>query len=148
MKNVCKITDKDYYAFGCFSLSKESTYSGLQPINNIGASKDGQDAWYNHSIFRPVAYHFCAAITTNNIIKLNGFDERFSYGIGYEDNYFLDQVKLFGLNIKIIDNPFVCHQWHYDFETQNKDSLVRKNRELYKILPKQIKAKHIITQDL
>ena len=30
--------------------------------------------WYNHSIYRPVHFHFCSAMSRNSMAKLNGFD--------------------------------------------------------------------------
>jgi len=151
LKYAESVTDKNYLTFGCFSLSKESTYSLRMPINHIGASKDGQDAWYNHSVYRPVAYDFCAAITTKNIVKLNGYDERLSSGWGYGDNYFLERIKMLGLKIEIIDSPFVCHQWHYNLAVpENRDQLIEQNRVLYHELLKEnnYRAEHLITPNL
>jgi hypothetical protein len=151
IEHASHVTDDNYYSFACFSLSRESTYQNKMPINHIGASKDGQDAWYNHSIYRPVAYDFCAAITVSNMIRLNGYDERLSAGWGYGDNYFLERIKMMGLRIEIIDSPFVCHQWHYNMTPpENRAELIERNRILYHELLQQheIKAKHLITPDL
>lgn len=151
LKYAESVTDNNYLTFGCFSLSRESTYLNRMPINHIGASKDGQDAWYNHSLYRPVAYDFCSAITTKNIVKLNGYDERLSSGWGYGDNYFLERIKMLGLKIEIIDSPFVCHQWHYDAPVpQNKAELIEQNKKLYHELLKEhnYRAEHLITPDL
>ena len=50
--------------------------------------------WYNHPKYRPGHYHFCSAITRDNLAKLNGFDERFANGIGYDDDEFLARIKM------------------------------------------------------
>ena len=124
---------------------------GVLVYNNRGANKDGDDAWYNHSVYRPVAYEFCAAITAKNIIHMNGYDERFMYGWGYADNYFLHRAKCLGLKVSIIDEPHVIHQWHYSGQDNpNKQELIKQNKELYEDLKRsnQFRALHIITTDL
>ncbi len=151
LKTAETVTDNEYISFSCFSLSKESTFNNKLPINNIGASKDGQDAWYNHPVYRPVFYDFCSAITTKNLIKLNGYDERFSFGCGYGDDYLLARIRILGLKIIPVQSPFVVHQWHYDsMVPENKGALILKNKELYQQLLREndFRAKHIITPDL
>lgn len=155
IKCANRVKDDEYMTFGCYSANKVTTFSNKNiseviKKNNIGASKDGQNAWYNHSTLRPVAYHFCSAITAGNLRKLNGFDERFAYGLAYEDNYFLHQVKTLGLKVSIIDSPFVVHQWHYDTELPDKELYVHHNRILYPQLVKDktYRAVHMITPEL
>lgn len=142
-------TNDNYLSYGCYSLNKGSNTDVI--TNNIGASRDGQEAWYNHSIYRPVGYEFCAAITYENIVKLNGYDERMMYGWGYGDTYLQHRIKLLGLKIKIIDSPFVFHQWHYGAKADYNNSLnINKNKEMIEILKAENshKARHIITNDL
>jgi hypothetical protein len=119
-------------------------------INNRSALHNGDSAWYNHSEFRPVGFHFCSAIAAGNLKKINGFDERFNDGIAYEDNYFVHQIKSLGLNIKIINYPFVFHQFHYSNTVEDITELVEKNRLLYLELSQgnDYKAHHILTQSL
>ena len=144
------VTNDLYFSFACFSINKESTENESVILNEKGASFDGENAWYNHSKFRPVAYDFCSAITTNNIKKLNGFDERLSDGWGYGDNYFLERIKMVGVKVNIIDAPFVVHQWHYVNKSEDKTSYITKNKKLYFELLKEknFKAVHLITKDL
>lgn len=138
------LTDENYISFGCYSLPKESP---LPPVImfNEGASHDGQSAWYNHPIYRPVGYHFCSAITSENLKKINGFDERFKDGKDYEDNYLLFQIRKLGLRIEITSEPFVYHQWHY-----MKERLGPSNFDLYKELTRSgvYRAVHLINSDL
>lgn len=108
-----RLTDKNYLSFGCYSLGKNEGID-FQKLNNRTANHNGDSAWYNHSIYRPEALHFCCAIKTVNLRKINGFDENFADGLGYEDNYFVHQVKTLGLKIEFVDNPYVLHQYHYD----------------------------------
>ena len=123
LKHVTEnINDSNYITYACYSLSQNKS----KEIRNVSAVSNGDSAWYNHSIYRPVAYHFCSAITKKNINELGGFDERYKNGIGYDDNELLLRIKRKGLNVSIVDNPFVYHQWHYS-ETINGPS----NASLY-----------------
>lgn len=139
------LTQENYLSFGCYSLPEASP---IPPVImwNEGASRDGQSAWYNHSKFRPVGYHFCSAITANNLRKLNGFDERFAYGIGYDDTHFIRQVSELGLKVEIVDNPYVFHQWHYSNKVHDPE-LVNRNKHIYETIGG-YRAEHIITPDL
>lgn len=142
------LTDKNYISFGCYSLSELDTLPP-EKLNNKGASYNGESAWYNHPIFRPVGYHFCTAITAENLRKLNGFDERSAYGIAYEDNIFLHQVRNLGLKVEIVCTPFVFHQWHYS-SCDRDPFLIKKNADLWAELSqnKEYRAVHLITPDL
>lgn len=144
------LTDKDYLSFAAYSLGKGEDID-IKKLNNRTAVSNGDSAWYNHSVYRPEALHFCCAIKSNNLRKLNGFDERFANGLGYEDNYFIHQVRTLGLNIKIIDDPFVFHQYHYDTKAFTFDAgLYAFNGALCKDLMKKKKyrAKHTLTRYL
>jgi glycosyltransferase involved in cell wall biosynthesis len=146
-----RIDDFHYVTFSCFSLSKESTEAGIVNLNNKTATRDGEDAWYNHPVYRPVAYEFCAAITADNIRKLNGYDERMMLGWGYSDNYFLHRTKVLGLKTEIIAEPYVIHQWHYDgIPNPERKNWIRMNERAYNELKSQniFVAKHLITEDL
>lgn len=88
--------------------------------------------WYNHSRYRPVAYHFCSAISRKNMQELNGFDERYARGIGYDDNEILVRIKRLGLEITIEDDISTIHQYH-DTVAWNKPDvkiLTEKNKRL------------------
>jgi glycosyltransferase involved in cell wall biosynthesis len=150
------LTELNYLSFGCFSLDEKTTFSEfdineIMGINNCGAIIDGENAWYNHSIHRPVAYDFCSAITANNLRRLNGYDERFSNGVAYGDNYLLNRIKMLGLDVRIIDFPFVVHQWHYTNPSHpNQAGLLERNSNLLIELTQlnNYKADHLFTPDL
>jgi len=151
-----KVNSDNYLSFGCYSLDEETTFrdhniSEVIKANNIGAVTDGKNAWYNHSVFRPVAYDFCNAITAENLRKLNGYDERFSLGSDRGDVYLLERVKMLGLNIQFVDSPFVVHQWHYSHpDRSDHEALCKRNADLFIELMKENKyrAKHLFTPDL
>lgn len=150
-----KINSENYISFGCYSLNKETTFAkhditAVIQANNIGAVDNGQNAWYNHPVFRPVGYDFCSAISADNLRKLNGYDERFSFGIAYGDNNLFDRVNKLGLKVEITSYPFVVHQWHYT-NPQHPDceKLVKRNSDLFAEISKvnNTKAQHIFTPD-
>ncbi|HBE42009.1 MAG TPA: hypothetical protein DDW27_12545 [Bacteroidales bacterium] len=151
-----RVNDKSYISFGCYSLGESETFSDHDIMSVIAqndrtAVENGQNAWYNHPVHRPIGYDFCSAITARNLRKLNGYDERFSNGYAYGDDNLLSRVKKMGLKIEITASPFVVHQWHYSRQQlQNQEELAERNRNLFLELDKEtnIRAKHIYTPDL
>jgi len=156
VSRAAMVAQHEYLSFSCFSLDKETTFAthdikALTATCETGASKDGQLAWYNHPVYRPVGYDFCGAITADNIKRLNGYDERFSSGCGFGDDYLLWRIKKMGLRVHIPLRPFVVHQWHYSNGVpENKLALVRRNNLLLDELVQQenYRAKHLFTKDL
>lgn len=152
---INNLNSTQYFSFGCYSLNEESTNRikelnlnkdgwlkelmfNISPIVEGPVHVDGSLGWYNHSRFRPVGYHFCSAIFASQLKEMGGFDERYAPGYAFDDNEILARIMRKGLQVVVIDNPFVCHQWHYadkekpykEFEDQIVDLLTR-NRELY-----------------
>jgi hypothetical protein len=130
--NTEKISKLDYNDSNVFDKIKNE----ILPMNNSTYIAEGKDCWYNHSKYRAASYHFLGAITKNNMNKLNGFDERYSNGIGYDDDELLFRIKLLGLNIQIHDDPFAIHQWHYsenNFFAKSPDigAAISKNNNLF-----------------
>jgi len=141
------ITDRNYLSISAYSMDEDMTNSlpacmlpdydsfidmfrrlPQQLANNyIG--------WYNHPVYRPVGYHFCCAITKKNLSILGGFDERYANGTGYEDDDLVDRVKRFGLELKIVDDVSVIHQWHprvYDINNPVHKQMFKMNGALHK----------------
>ena len=140
VSNNCN--NKEYLSFACFSLDKDSTDAIELKYNKETietfindetkhSRKDGCFGWYNHSVKRPEAFHFCTAITSDNLRKLGGFDEMYSLGIGYDDNEFIRRVRKF-LSLKFVDDIIVLHQNHYN--PKSKSFQNRKySKSLYQI---------------
>ena len=143
---IKNVSASNYITFACYSLGKDQNID-LKILNSIGASGNGDSAWYNHSKYRPVALHFCTAISAENLKRVNGFDERLSMGIGYEDDLFIHQIRMLKLKIEIIDDPFVFHQYHYDQKWCNFNQELYDNTRNYcnqlKAL-KQYRAVHLV----
>ena len=162
---VSKINDNVYLTYAVYSINKETTSylydlpydneyifkmikSQISPMNNIDYSGEGQACWYNHSIYRPASYHFVAAISKINMDKLNGFDERYSNGIGFDDDELLHRIKLLGLKIQIHDEPFAIHQWHYSennffAKSPNIGEALAKNRLTFENITKKLTSPYV-----
>ena len=142
------VTDENYISFGCYALGEAETPDTAEIINR-SCTQDGQRSWYNHPEIRPVGYNFCSAITTKNLVKLNGFDERFKDGCAYEDNYFLYQIAMLGLKVEITADPIVYHQYHPVQGNRSREAWMQ-NYNLYNYLSQgnEYRAKHLLTPDL
>jgi GT2 family glycosyltransferase len=147
---IKNVSETNYITFACYSLSSDQDVD-LKVLNKKGAVGNGDSAWYNHSKYRPEALHFCAAISVDNLRKINGFDERLAMGLGYEDNLLIYNVRMLGLKVEIVDNPFVFHQYHYgvkaftfDQELYNRTCAMCKEIQALK----EFRAEHLITPDL
>jgi GT2 family glycosyltransferase len=143
------LDDSKYFSFGCFSINQEATIqiSKREKFDRIFLEKyisrnkivtiDGEIGWYNHSLFRPVAYHFTSALTRENLDLLKGFDTRYACGIGHDDDEFLVRIRRSGMKIEIIDDVTVLHQWHYSMTKNLRfDKLFTRNRLLLKLVTK------------
>ena len=146
------INEGCYLTFSCYSINREKSQKLNKLINwDIGylntlvtvdriVSQDGDDGWYNHSIHRPCAYHFTSAITKKNLTDLGGFDLRYSSGMCFDDDELLNRISKKGLNIKIVDEKRVIHQWHYTMgESRNFNTLFGRNMFLYHFVTKKEK---------
>ena len=138
------IDNSKYLSISAYGLDPLSTQKLPQHCNNetvidffkllpqqpyVGFTSQG---WYNHSKYRPAYFHFCAAITRSNMKKLNGFDERYGKGIGYDDNEIIIRMQRLGLKMVIVDNVSVVHQYHdtVHWNHPNVDVLTERNRRL------------------
>jgi glycosyltransferase involved in cell wall biosynthesis len=150
-----QITEDNYLSFACYNLSREWTLRGhdlswIVTNHNVPACDNEGNAWLNHSLIRPMPYHWCSAITAKNMRLLNGFDERFSDGYWYEDDELLARIRMLGLNVNIVDSPFVVHQWHErNYVPENRNELIEKNRMLFEQVKKgNFRAEHRFTKDV
>ena len=146
------LDDSRYFSFGCFSIDQEAMIqiSKREILDRLFLEKfisknkavtiDGETGWYNHSVFRPVAYHFTAALTRDNLDLLKGFDTRYAYGIGYDDDEIIERIKRSKMKIEIIDDVNVLHQWHYNMPKNLRfNKLFARNHLLLKLVTKREK---------
>jgi glycosyltransferase involved in cell wall biosynthesis len=116
---VDKVRPNLYLSFGCYAIGREETVAfgrGVFPVILDRVVDNARHGWYNHTKHRPVAYHFCSAIMRKDMDMIGGFDERYGYGYAYDDDEFIRTVRYMGMEVKIIDDPFVIHQYHSHFE--------------------------------
>lgn len=138
--------DDTYISMSAYALSDKSEPELLSNIKNNTVLKylkqqpqrghDGNPSiggWYNHSVYRPVHYNFCSAISSANMNKLNGFDERYANGIGYDDSDFIQRIKRLGLKLIIADDVSVIHQFHptHYYTLPNQGELTERNRLIF-----------------
>ena len=122
-----------YLNFACYSLSEVMT----EYLNNVYMSASmnmwniNNSEWYNHSIHKPTMLHFCSAIMKKDLDKIGGFDEKYATGLAFDDNDFLLKIQRQGMEIRIIDNPFVYHQYHMPTDYHTRWDLYKKNQEIY-----------------
>ena len=159
-KNLLKnLTYTNYLSFACYALSKESTYDpdieikihGIIEKNNKCAVDGEHDSWYNHPLFRGTGYDFCSAIIRENMLKLNGYDERYATGFCYGDDDLIMRIRRLGLKVEIPTDPFVLHQWHGASMGIRNENLIEKNRDLYTQIANMesgYRATHLYTEDL
>jgi len=124
-----KVRPNTYLNFGCYSANAELTrrvqavdfaapklgarLEGiLRPMVNRGTVGDAETGWYNHSRYKANRLHFCSAITRNDLEELGGFDERYANGMAFDDNDLLTRIIRKGMTVRVMDAPFVIHQYH------------------------------------
>lgn len=145
------VTDDNYISFACWNQehgdSMEQTREKIAR-DDPNRTDGGGTGWYNHPC-NPRGYHFCAAMTRQTMVELNGFDERFKDGLCYDDDDLVGRVRLLGRGFIVTDEtkPFVVHQWHSRKTQSHKEVVV--NRLIYDRLRyrSDYKAVHLITED-
>ena len=96
-------------------------HSGTEFLPNRKVSSAwAYHGWINHPKHRNKPYHWCSAISRKNLIKINGFDERYAHGWGHDDNDLLHRIKLLGLKLQWEMEHHVFHQWHPPNERTDK----------------------------
>ncbi len=136
-----KIQTGTYLSFACYAINAVETvkfHNGIMPtIGNYVFSANSKrkldyNGWFNHSKYRPMAYHFCSAIMKSDLDALGGFDERYAMGIAYDDDELIRRVKR-NMAVYMIDTPFVIHQYHphMSYAYPNMRQLHTKNKLLY-----------------
>ncbi len=72
-------------------------------------------------------------------------------GLGYEDNLLIHNVRMLGLKVEIIDDPYVFHQYHYGvkaftFDQDLYNRTAKYSSEIQAL--RQYRAELLITPDL
>jgi len=138
------LRNRHYMSFSCYSLDKSMSSDIVCSLSNKElktyiqdsslVSFEGNEGWYNHSRFRPVGYHFAAAMRKSVYMSIGGFNETLAKGIGYDDDAFMYALAKNEIDIEIVDQLSVVHQWHYTemMDVDMKHYYQTYNRILYK----------------
>lgn len=107
------IKNDNYIVYGCRTLSTcldsaVATINSIEQITNWGEAR----GWYQHSKIYNRLLHFASIIHKDVYSKIEGFDPIFDYGVGYEDNDFIQKIFTTGIPILIFDEPYAAHQAH------------------------------------
>ena len=105
------LVDGKYLTFHAYGCTKEDVRVLHETDSCPMFSHPKKARWYNHKTERPVAFHFCNAITRNDLIKINGFDERFSQGHNWDDAEILHRIQKI-CSVQFVAEPWVVHQYH------------------------------------
>lgn len=91
---------------------REAIYSLMTPTVSRAITHCEDEGWYNHSKHRPLGFHWCNAYYARDLVdKIKMFDERYAYGVAYDDNDLTFRCNR-DLECIIVDSPIVLHQWH------------------------------------
>lgn len=146
-----QISKNSYLVYGTYALNDRQTNDLHKQFNirydyaDINIQKsfmefNGDSGWVQHSFYRNACYNFCTAIMREDLIKLGGFNEEFSHGIAWGDLDFILKVRKNNMNIKVFDEQYCYHQYHYNIPYLNTE-LSQKNRNLiFKIWDKEFTA--------
>jgi GT2 family glycosyltransferase len=135
-----KLTKGNVFSFGAYSLDRDLTPEETSSTPTVlrdmilkepARTDNGHRGWYNHTIHRPVGFHFCNAMMRCDLEELGGFDERYTDGLAYEDNEFVERIKRAEFNLQIIDDPFVIHQKHKRTDYARSRNIYEINKRLY-----------------
>jgi len=69
-------------------------------------------SWYSHSEIKPSSLNFFTALTREKFYELSGFDERFRFGTGYDDDDFRDRLIEANTDFIYYDNAIAIHVNH------------------------------------
>ena len=133
--------ENNYISFSCLNLTKEITFGKefsdefLIDLASRNQNKILEDhiAWLNHPVYNKNPYDYCSVISPTNLIKLNGYDERFADGITSGDDDLLFRIRNLKLKVETpqIEKSFVVHQWHPREAVENFKELAHKNFILF-----------------
>tara|TARA_Y100001963_G_scaffold159806_1_gene265388 strand:+ start:3016 stop:3870 length:855 start_codon:yes stop_codon:yes gene_type:complete len=70
------------------------------------------NGWYQHSNYNHRMLHFATVISAVGFHRVGGFDPRFQYGVGLDDNDFIEEILKKDFKLRIIDDLYAAHQPH------------------------------------
>lgn len=86
-KMLKEIIEQDYSV----ELFREHFHKNLGELGYEYNNKYG--SWYTHSKYKKTDLNFLSVMTSKNYKELSGFDERFRFGTGLDDNEFSERCR-------------------------------------------------------
>lgn len=118
------VDDTNYISFSCLALNDFAMNHQLTNIlkkdskisyNTLSKIFNDNLRWYNHPVIAPKHFHFCSAITRNNIYRMRGFSVEYQNGYCFDDDDLVLKIK-YDLKLKMTiippDEYYVIHQYH------------------------------------
>ena len=99
------------------SMLMKDVYKTIKPIRSRKTKQCLQ-----HSKFKTTCFNYCTSITRQDLEDLGGFDESYANGIDFDDTDFIRRIRRKGMNINMVDSPFVVHQYHTPINYARKKS--------------------------
>lgn len=130
---AAEITNSNYYSYSCMALTNFEENKTLQILLSENKYIDakqlsdriGISRWYNHPSEVPTYFHFCCALSRDNMLRLKGFNLDFANGFCFDDDDFVARIKYdLKLDMKIIPPLlyYTIHQYHLPSGATNCDS--------------------------
>ena len=111
---------------------KDIPYGDILQLKDVDSLKtQDQLDWYQHSIYHNRGLHFCSSISKRKYQEISGFDEKYNQGIGWEDNDFINKIRLGNIEIIYRDDLLVFHQFHKREYHRKNMHLNALNRKFY-----------------
>lgn len=104
-----RIKKNKYITYATLSLTKEQTEK--LSFDELLKTTNGH-MWYQHSLHSNRKFPFCAGMSKEDFIKIGRFAEEFQNAEGYADQYFIDSLNHYGIDIESVDSPYTLHLWH------------------------------------
>lgn len=90
----------------------ESAKEKIGKLSKINQKFWKHHMWYQHSQHNNRQFHFCTCLKRDDYFRIGGFDTDYAEGVAYDDNDFIDRVRLSDLQIVNADHLLTVHQWH------------------------------------
>lgn len=141
IKNILNrdIQDDEYLMIPCYSVSQEFqksinlldlcdknyTNNVLNTVKIIPKSHTvaGGEGWYSHPIYRPTLFYFCSILKKRYFLEMDGIDEDFRYGWGYEDTDFTRRLLLRNPKVTWLESEICFHQNHYNGDANRNNTI-------------------------
>ena len=90
-----------------YAATRKSRHALLPALHTIPGT------WYTHHVHRPLAYHFCVAVTRSTIQRVGGFNPAMALGFDYDDDELLLRLRqVTRVRVAKWPMPMAIHLWH------------------------------------